>query len=363
MSTTRNPASDAAPAMDARLQSIVSGALFDLMGLLTTRDQRITLSGSDDAGCAVEALQAFAKLRNFSLDEADVAGWRAALSAVSTLVAAEPSAKFEDPRVQVAYDLLCSYEAAPLAQHWEGWVARRIVDALDVAPPVPPAEASERVPGWSFAGWFINDAAEGAPPHWAQVASEHANDPDVQALSFECPDFTLPAPVPSEHVAVVAGTSMQRRLQWVNAVAAFDLPIGTKLYAASVVAKPSKPWASQTDDTAGVCNCGQYPHAMECGMPSLYEFTGDIKHYNTLLIPANRIRNSSDAVRSALAELVECKDLKNRAEALHFAGLVSDLEADYKKLRAERKKLQADYIQRQPKAWDAARAALQERQQ
>lgn len=42
---------------------IVTGALFDLMGFLTTRPERIVLSGSDEAGPAVEALKAFFQLR------------------------------------------------------------------------------------------------------------------------------------------------------------------------------------------------------------------------------------------------------------------------------------------------------------
>lgn len=39
--------------------------------------------------------------------------------------------EWEDPRVQLVYDLLCDGLAPPdPAEHWEGWMARRIVAAL-----------------------------------------------------------------------------------------------------------------------------------------------------------------------------------------------------------------------------------------
>jgi hypothetical protein len=48
---------------------------------------------------------------------------------------------FDDPRVQIVYELLCS-EEAPLnkQEHWEGWVARKIVAALSAPPPAQAAE-------------------------------------------------------------------------------------------------------------------------------------------------------------------------------------------------------------------------------
>lgn len=42
-----------------------------------------------------------------------------------------PMATWEDERTQVVYRLLCSDETPPnMEEHWEGWVARRIVAAL-----------------------------------------------------------------------------------------------------------------------------------------------------------------------------------------------------------------------------------------
>jgi hypothetical protein len=43
----------------------------------------------------------------------------------------EPAAQWDDPRVQTVYEVLCSDEAPPPEQHWEGWLACRIVGALD----------------------------------------------------------------------------------------------------------------------------------------------------------------------------------------------------------------------------------------
>jgi hypothetical protein len=51
----------------------------------------------------------------------------------------EPVAEFDDPRVQLVHAILCDDNDYPPTeplkqQHWEGWVARRIVDRLFTAP-------------------------------------------------------------------------------------------------------------------------------------------------------------------------------------------------------------------------------------
>jgi hypothetical protein len=69
-----------APAHEA-MERIIAGALFDLMGYLTCREERLTLSSRDDAAPAVEVLTAWAKLRGLSLDDARVQDWRDALAA------------------------------------------------------------------------------------------------------------------------------------------------------------------------------------------------------------------------------------------------------------------------------------------
>jgi hypothetical protein len=56
--------------------SVIAGALFDFMGWLTSRKERIVLSSADNASPAVEAITEFAKMRNLSLDDAKVQDWR-----------------------------------------------------------------------------------------------------------------------------------------------------------------------------------------------------------------------------------------------------------------------------------------------
>lgn len=51
-----------------------------------------------------------------------------------------PAPSFDDPRVQVVYSTICDNadwppNGAP-QQHWEGWIARRIVERLDACKPV-----------------------------------------------------------------------------------------------------------------------------------------------------------------------------------------------------------------------------------
>jgi hypothetical protein len=55
--------------------AIIAGALFDFMGYLTSRAERIVLSASDDASPAIDAIRDFAKKRGLSLDDALVREW------------------------------------------------------------------------------------------------------------------------------------------------------------------------------------------------------------------------------------------------------------------------------------------------
>ncbi len=56
--------------------AMIAGALFDFMGWLTTRDERLVLSSADEAGPAVDAIRDFAKIRGLSLDDAMVQDWQ-----------------------------------------------------------------------------------------------------------------------------------------------------------------------------------------------------------------------------------------------------------------------------------------------
>ena len=56
--------------------AVIAGALFDFMGWLTSRKERIVLSGADEAGPAVDAIRDFAKMRGLSLDDAKVQDWQ-----------------------------------------------------------------------------------------------------------------------------------------------------------------------------------------------------------------------------------------------------------------------------------------------
>ena len=55
---------------------VIAGMLFDFMGWLTSREARLTLSSTDDASPAVEAITEFAKMRGLSLDDARVQDWQ-----------------------------------------------------------------------------------------------------------------------------------------------------------------------------------------------------------------------------------------------------------------------------------------------
>lgn len=60
--------------------SIVAGALFDLMGWLTSRKERLVLSSADEALPAVEVIIQFAAMRDLSLDDPKVLEWQTLLN-------------------------------------------------------------------------------------------------------------------------------------------------------------------------------------------------------------------------------------------------------------------------------------------
>ena len=59
----------------------VAGVLFDFMGWLTSRKERLVLSSADEASPAVEVITQFAAMRDLSLDDAKVLEWQQALAA------------------------------------------------------------------------------------------------------------------------------------------------------------------------------------------------------------------------------------------------------------------------------------------
>lgn len=91
-----------------------------------TPEQVQAITKSVREGQSWHAYQAQKKLRE-RIDELQD---RIKELAAAPAVQPEPQAQWDDPRVQRVYEVLCSNEAPPPEQHWEGWVARRIVDAL-----------------------------------------------------------------------------------------------------------------------------------------------------------------------------------------------------------------------------------------
>lgn len=65
-----------APVQEPVAHPVIAGVLFDFMGWLTSRKARLTLSSTDDASPAVEAITEFAKMRGLSLDDARVQDWQ-----------------------------------------------------------------------------------------------------------------------------------------------------------------------------------------------------------------------------------------------------------------------------------------------
>ena len=58
-----------------QINNVVVGAMFDLMGWLTTRDERLVLSSSDNAGPAADAVVEFLKKRSIQLFNPNIQNW------------------------------------------------------------------------------------------------------------------------------------------------------------------------------------------------------------------------------------------------------------------------------------------------
>jgi len=65
----------AQPEQEPVAHPVIAGALFDFMGWLTSRKERIVLSSANEASPAVDAIRDFAKMRGLSLDDAKVQDW------------------------------------------------------------------------------------------------------------------------------------------------------------------------------------------------------------------------------------------------------------------------------------------------
>jgi hypothetical protein len=65
----------AQPEQEPVAHTVIAGALFDFMGYLTSRKERIVLSAADDAAPAADAIRDFATKRGLSLDDAQVREW------------------------------------------------------------------------------------------------------------------------------------------------------------------------------------------------------------------------------------------------------------------------------------------------
>lgn len=76
--------------------------------------------------------------------------------------AAQALPSFDDPRVKAVYRLLCSDETPPnREEHWEGWVARRIVAAL-----AAPADALAEPVGVEPFGWYSSEHGDVDDIEW-----------------------------------------------------------------------------------------------------------------------------------------------------------------------------------------------------
>jgi len=102
-------------------QTIIAGALFDFMGWLTSRKERIVLSSANEASPAVDAIKDFAKMRGLSLDDAKVQDWNTAQSEQDPIGYAVPTFDFDNSVIKkVNYARTVPLYTTPPQRPWVG---------------------------------------------------------------------------------------------------------------------------------------------------------------------------------------------------------------------------------------------------
>lgn len=137
------PVQAAVDAPVAMQESIIAGALFDFCGYLTTlsKESAITASEAHEAAPMVDALKTWADKRDLHIDDADVHGWRAALSAQAAPIVVPDDMPSTEANTKYgeSYGVDWVYEgkkAAPVAvgkrEAFEAWCSKRNPNVADL---------------------------------------------------------------------------------------------------------------------------------------------------------------------------------------------------------------------------------------
>jgi hypothetical protein len=153
--------------MKQSIHALIAGALFDFMGHLTCREERLTLSSRDLATPAVAALGEWAKKRGLDLNVADVPDWHNALVAPS-LPAGDglTDERQLDLYDEIECDLPALFGRASLEGHESGQrLAKQVQDKMRVA------RAQYSAPAAYIQGDQLAHALKGA--HLCRVEAKH----------------------------------------------------------------------------------------------------------------------------------------------------------------------------------------------
>lgn len=123
-------------------QSLITGALFDFIGYLTTRPKTIKAGEKEPVYDLHEALTKWAKERKLDLQKADVQGWAKVAETMDLRTLAEET-KQVGPRVAGALRSFVEYaaETSDVESALLKWASKT---GLEIHDPQPQ---------WSFLGW------------------------------------------------------------------------------------------------------------------------------------------------------------------------------------------------------------------
>ena len=105
----REALKQAQPEQEPVAHAVIAGVLFDFMGWLTSRKDRLVLSASDEASPAVNAIQEFANMRGLSLDDAKVEDWQ-------DMTTAPPKREWQGLTSEELFDIMIKHAGSPVGQ-------------------------------------------------------------------------------------------------------------------------------------------------------------------------------------------------------------------------------------------------------
>ncbi len=205
----------AQPEQEPVAHAVIAGVLFDFMGWLTSRQERLVLSSCDDASSAVKVIEEFAKMRGLSLGDAKVQDWQDMTSPPRQALAQPEQSKYSDIVSDGGLDPRNKFDAQP-----------------EQAPKLTDAGVDTNIPLWGLEpkgkGWLTFHQSNPEHQPWCDYLNIMLTSMPPQKAKCNCKQAP-PKPEPksistNDHLCamlrqvhdVLACTALPMKRQWVG---------------------------------------------------------------------------------------------------------------------------------------------------